>query len=245
MRNPLCCQLLALVLGCLLLPVSTMAEVIYLDADFDDKTPDQVIGTGGAEVGEPFWVDLHAGGYIRQSLPWDPVLEIADGSTTAYGNIWFRFLSNAELESGVVVVTFTISFFDTSGGSYDVIAIREAGGGFVFVELRFLPNFDIELADADGVVGVIGDYNMAVDIPMAVALDLSAGIYDVWLDGQEVRSDEPVTFSGHKLGNVVLSTGQDEDLTGKFFIDDLFVTDNPDAVPVKHSTWGRVRSLFR
>jgi hypothetical protein len=244
MKNPAGYLLMALVLGCLLLPDAARAETIYLKADFNDKTPDQVIGTGGAAVGEPIWVDAHAGGYVRQWLPGDPLLEISDGSTTQYGNVWFRFLGDAAIDSGILVVTFTISIFDTGGGSPHIIAIK-GGEGFVFAELQFMQNFDIRLADQDGAVGVIGSYNMSTDIPVAVAFDLNAGTYDVWLSGQEVHSDEPIAFSGHAINQVVFSVGQDEDLVGKFFIDDVFVTDNPDAVPVEDCTWGRVKSLYR
>jgi hypothetical protein len=246
MKKRLYRPMLVLVLGCLMCPGLSRAETIYLDADFDSKTPNEPIGSGGAAVGEPFYLDGFAGGYIREFAPPNRVLEIQDGSTSAYCNIWFSFVDGVELDSGILVVTFTIEFYETGGGSSHRVTIREgSGGGFEFAVLDFREDYAIELSDHDGVVGVIGYYNMSVRSPIAIAFDLTAGTYDVWLDGQEVRSDEPITTSGEKLGYIVFSTGPDEDLEGRYFIDDLFVTDNPNAVPVEDCTWGRVKGLFR
>lgn len=244
MKNPPSPLLLAIVIASLSIPLAARGETVYLRANFDDKTPDQVIGTGGAAVGEPVWLDAHAGGYVRQWAPSDPVLEISDGSTTQYGNVWFRFLDNAQIDSGILVVTFTISFFDTGEGAPHLATVK-GDAGFVFAELRFMDDFSIVLADQDGVVGTIGEYNMSVDIPVAIAFDLNAGVYDVWLDGQEVHSDEPIAFSDNAIIYLIFSAGQDEDLVGKFFLDDIFVTDDPNAVPVTDCTWGKIKSLYR
>jgi hypothetical protein len=245
MRYAHCRLVLGLVLGCLIVPMSSRGEIVYLDADFNDKTVDQQIGTGGGSVGEPMWIDNTAGGYVRSGPFPTPSLEIQDGDAAGWVNIWFKLVDDAVVESGTVVVRFSLWISEAAGTGGRVVTVRPGTGGFILAELRFNDDLSVRLADQDGVVGVIGQYEMNRAFPVALAFDMTAHTYDVWLDGQLVRDDEPVAATDENLGVVIFSAGPDDDLLGQYYIDGLFVTDDPDAVPVQPCTWGKIRTLFR
>jgi hypothetical protein len=220
------------------------AEIVYLDANFNDKTLDAPIGKNGAAAGEPFYVDTWAGGYVRSAPMATPSLEVVDGSEYA-GSVWFKLLNSARVNHGVLVTTAKLWIAEPAGMMAPCrVSFTESGAtSFSFLWLNFNANGLIHLTDADGPVGYIGTYVPGTVLELRVVIDLDDHTFDVELNGQLLRDDEP--FSGGDVGvnRVAFSFEPDADLIGTFYLDDLRVSD-PDSVPVQPCTWGRLLRMF-
>lgn len=122
---------------------------------------------------------------------------------------------------------------------------RSLPEAYYFVTVSFMSDGSILLSDADGSVGEIGQYETGRVLPLAVAIDLDAHNYDVWLDSKMVIDDETIaSMTDQGVEMLLFGTVGDAELLGRFHIDDLRVTDNPDAVPVLAVTWGTIRTPF-
>jgi hypothetical protein len=240
------CVLICLYLIALGLPRPSLAGTVYLDATFDDKTIDAPIGIGGAAHDEPYYVEVAGGAYVRSSPMATPSLELRDGSDCCWQHIWFSFLNNAKITTGTAVITLNLWIAETPGpGGDHRVEIRQFNpDNFTFLTLYFLDDGWILLIDANGFSTTLGQYETGRAIPLAFAVDLDTSSYDIWIDSALVLDDQPITLASQGVEGVVFLTTPDEDLTGRFYIDDLHVTDDPAAVPARRATWGTIRCLF-
>ena len=120
---------------------------------------------------------------------------------------------------------------------------QSAESAFYFLWLNFTASRQVHLTSADGPVGYIGTYEPGTVLELRVAIDLGTHTFDVELNGQLLRDDEPFTGGDVGVNMVGFSFESDADLLGTFYLDDLRVSD-PDAVAVQPCTWGRLRRMF-
>ena len=215
---------------------------VYLDANFDGEELDQPVPRRGAEFGEPYFVAGGAGGLIRATPMSSPALEIQDSTTDQIGSAFFDFLGDAYVTSDTLVITARLWFAEKPGASVHSIRIWDDNWGVNIVTLEFLDSGSVTLSDLDGEVG---QYETGRLYPVAFSFNFTTKTYDLWLDGQLARDNEPSGITNRGISTIIFSTGLDEDLLGRYYIDNLRVTNSPAAVPAGTRSWGEVRGLFR
>ncbi|MBM3286830.1 MAG: hypothetical protein FJY88_05715 [Candidatus Eisenbacteria bacterium] len=218
---------------------------IYLNANFNDKALDQQIPHRGAEFGEPYFVDPGAGGYVRAAPMASPSLEIADGSASASCAARFSFLENAGISSGTAVVMARLWFAESPGEIQYRVFLSTSGSGSILLAMLFGNDGKVFVEDMDDDFVEVGQYEIGRAYPIAFSVDMTGHTYDVWFDSQLVLDDAAIGITNEDLVGVTFTIGRDEDLEGLFYVDDIRVTDDPDAVPVIDATWGGLRGLHR
>lgn len=224
---------LAAVLG-LALAVTLAAPAagqVILDADFDDKTVDVPIGTGGAVVGEPISTGApNVTAYVRSSPFATHSLEIADASSVTSGSATFNFLGDEEVTSGLL--TFELDLWVPVAEQF-VVQIREPTfASQSFFSLRLQNDLKLYVSDADtgGGAFYVGDYPEGRAFEVRVVFDMDAGTYDLRVDGQLLLDDETHGVVGRGVGSLRVGADFDTDLDGEIYVDDILVTKG--VVPV-------------
>jgi hypothetical protein len=201
--NPVCAQLL-------------------LDADFDDKTINAPIGTGGAAVGEPSLVtDVTA--IVRGSPFTSPSLEIQDDDDYYSGYVDFDFLEEAEISSGFVSAAFDMWFPTVE--NY-ILGVRESGSATCYyLDLEFQDDGDVKARDSAGNVSIDSTYPTGRVVPVEIVFDMDAGTYDLFYDGSLVLDDRAHGVeSGCGVGSVYFGISDDPDFDGAYSVDNISVT---------------------
>jgi len=221
------------------------AQQIYLQADFDDKTIDQPIGTGGPELGEP--VEIYQGpidAIVRGAPLPTPCLEITDQSDCCTGHVRFEFLGGAEISAGMlyILADFWIPQIPLAGYG---LGVREKDGhAYKFVDVMFSIYGTVACSDEGGFVGFVAPYEVGRVTPVCVAFDMTAGTYDLWIDQQLVLDNQPHDVTGVGIGAVFISIDNPPDTGDAFYVDNLFVGDYDPMTPTTTTTWGAVKALF-
>jgi hypothetical protein len=209
-------------------PVEFGLGMVHLQADFNDKTIDAPIGTGGASVGEPVEVSPSITAIVRAEPMATPSLEIQDNHDYSAGSARFEFLASAEITAGVFAISTDMWFHELSPGFDFFIYIREQGSSAnKFGDLRFTPSGSVTLYDSNGYYGNIGTYEIGRVYPVKYEFDMDAGTYDVYLDGVLVVDDRAHGVVDRGVGAVLFGCGHDSDYDGYFNVDNIFVREIP------------------
>lgn len=196
--------------------------VELLNANFDDKTIDAAIGTGGAGVGEPVSVDPAITATVRSAPFATPSLEIGDNSMVTGAAAVFEFIGSQEITSGIVSISanFEFSVLD----NYN-IGVREQGGNSKsFTNISLVAGGNFSISDANGFAGVFGSYQAGVPLQLTIEFDMDAGTYDILLDGSLIVDDRSHGITDRGVGRVLFGTGFDADLNGIFYVDNVVVS---------------------
>lgn len=238
---------LVCILGLLVFSDMAAADQVYLHADFNDKTVDQPIGTGGATVGEPIEVDPYVTAIVREGPMGSPSLEIADISGEYAGATVFEFPGGAEISSGIVNISADLWFPALGPGNAFFVHVRQAqGASEEFASIRFLENGSVAIFDANDYIGTfVGAFETSRLIRLILDYDMDAGTYDLWLDGTRLVDDRAHGVVGYGIGGIYLGADYDEDLEGYFNVDVVSVTDYFQAVATEEHSWGRMKAGFR
>jgi hypothetical protein len=217
----------------------------YLQANFNDKTIDEQIGTGGPTLGEPVSVNFGNIDAIVDDTPFaTPCLALFDLSDCCGGEARFEFLDEAEIGAGPLVVSAQVWIPNYLEAGY-TLGLRERGtAAHTFVDLHFASNGSIGCSDAGGFVGEIAPYLTGQIISVRVVLDMTAGTYDVWIDDVLWVDDQPHDVVGVAVGALVLTCMHDAGIGDFFYVDNLFVGDY-DPTPTTPASWGSVKGLYR
>lgn len=229
----------------LVLASPCVAEIVYLDANFDGETVDALVGMRGPAFGEPLYVDSTAGGYVRSGPMATPSLEFVDGSDSYLCTAWFILVNQTRMATGRAVITADLWVDEVGGAAVPLrVDIRQANPSvFTFVTAEFRSDGVVRLYDADGPVGNVGTFATGVTQSLRIAINLDTHTYDFQLDGSYLAADEPFTGGDVGVDQILFGTGADSDLIGRFYLDNLRVAD-PDYVAVQSLTWGRLRRMF-
>jgi hypothetical protein len=204
---------------------SAARAVVYLNANFDNKTVDDPIGTGGPDVGEPIEYDPFIGAVVRGIPMPTPCLQLTDESGTSAGAVRFEFVDGTEITSGSVGITVNLWFEEYE--NY-FLYVREQGTSMdIFTNLNFSQTGEIFCNDENGDVGVIGTYQTGEHLRVRLAYNMDVGIYSIWLNETLVLGGEDHGVVGRGVGAVLLGCTYDGDLDGVMNVDDLFVADYP------------------
>jgi hypothetical protein len=222
-----------------------VAQTIYLQADFDAEPVDQPIGTGGPEMGQPIEVDTaYIIATVRDAPLPSPCLEIRDNHDFSAGSVVFEFIDRVEITAGIVAISFSLWFPEIAPGHSFYVAVREQeGAARKFTNLDFWDNGLLSHEDANSTSWEFPPYDTERALPVAVVFDMDAGTVDVWMDGQLVLEDEDHGVTDRGVGSVRFGCTHDQDLEGRFYVDDILVADSYTS-PVAAASWGRIKGLY-
>ena len=230
----------------ILLSTVSMAEQIYLKADFNDKTIDAPIGMGGAALGEPVMMDDAITAIVREGPLATPNLEIEDVQT-ANGYVRFEFLGDVEVTTGMVDLSADLWFNSLLDASECTILVKNASQPSQrFAELGIEDDGHIWLhygQSFDG--GTIGQVETGRAFRIIFEFDMDSETFDVWLDGVEAASDLEHEIADTGIGSFMFGCHYDEDAEGSYYVDAIQVTDYFQATPTEEHSWGRVKAGFR
>ncbi len=195
-------------------------NLVLLDADFNDKTLNVLIGTGGAIVGEP--VALSSGLQAVVSpvpLP-TPSLRLGQSSTGSARFAEFEFLGGEEVSTGRLSI-----FMVLKPAALDryLVNIRETTGATLqFANLVLMNDGAIALSDSNAGVFLGATYIPGQNLVFEVRYDMDAGTYDLWLNNTLLVNDRSHGVVGGGIGSIYV--GLDNTTTSQLFLDDLSVT---------------------
>ncbi len=192
-----------------------------LRADFEDQPAGEVIGTGGAALGQP--VALSAcSPVVTEKVLVGNSLEILDESEVSSGSAKFEFLGSTEITDQPVSLSLWM-VVDVSDG-YN-LAFREQGSSTE----RLL---DVHVVDSnrlsiiDGLVGatLVGSITPGVPFRVEIAFEMGLRAYSLWLDGERLLHRRPLGGDGDRgLGQLHVGYDFDAGFSGRLFVDDIRV----------------------
>ncbi len=199
-----------------------VGPVVQLEADFNNRTPGEVLGAGGAALGEP--ADLSGlDGEIVESSPGENFLLVTnDLSNTNGRSLRWGLVDNAEITSGVARFAFD---FTPAGLERYSLGVRESGGSaFTFLSLAFLTGGTIVASDAAGTISLSSNtYSANVTMHVVMSFDMDAGTSELTVNGNTLFSGRAHGIVGRGVGRLL--TGYNSSNTGQSFrLDNIRVT---------------------
>lgn len=241
MRSSLASVVTFVSMFCLLAPAS--ADEIYLLADFNDKTIDAPIGTGGPAVGEPVGVEMSPAGAVVRAVPMPtPCLQIVDESDCCAQSVRFEFLDDAEIAAGPVVIRLDL-WIPAQESSRFSLGVRERGGAADDFATVWLAFGTVSVTDEDDHPGPVGAYATDQVLSVRLAFDMTAGTYDLSVGGVPLLDDESHGVVGSAVGALLLSYVNDDEVGDAYYIDQIYVGEG-DPAPAEPTTWGSVKTQF-
>lgn len=191
------------------------------EADFNDNLIDEPIGTGGPDFGEPTSLaTLALTATVRAGPTGSPSLHIADVDDYYGGAVRFELFDNVEVTAGVVTMECEL-WFDSVDFYY--VAVREQGMSTAsFLSLYFNSYGGISFADTNPGEQV-GSYGAGRVVSLRLVFRVSAGTYDVWVDDTRLLVDRAHGVVGHGVGAMLIGIGNDPNLTGTVYLDNLMI----------------------
>ncbi|HQW80426.1 MAG: hypothetical protein IPF83_14270 [Rhodanobacteraceae bacterium] len=207
-------------------PVSagSLPNPVLLVADFNDRTLNVQIGSGGAVVGEPVSISSGLQAVVRPAgvLP-TPSLQLKQSATGAARFATFEFLGGEEVTTGKLSV-----FMVLKPATLDrfLVGIREGSGGAAkeFASLLFKSDGEIALNDVNPTVTLSSTYSAGQVLVFEFIYDLDAGTYDLLLNNVRLIDDRAHGVVGRGIGSVWIGTDPATASTSALFLDDLSVT---------------------
>jgi hypothetical protein len=209
-RNSASAMIAAIALLALLPMSATAGESVLLDAHFDDKAPDQPIGTGGAAVGEPVSVDSQLNAIVRREPGSDDnqELELSVGPIDPALSARFGFLDSAEILDGVVSIRGEVILDGADTFSIANIYVRErVTSASAFANLRLRNSGTLSLSGSG-----IDEQNWPNQVllegrnEIELQFDMDAGRYWLWFNDQQMGPPEGYAhgISTRGIGAVVV-----------------------------------------
>jgi hypothetical protein len=216
------------------------ADTVYLEATFDDKIPDQPIGLGGAEAGEPVAVAAEVTAIVRTEPMPTPCLEIAKVSSEFAGDAIFRFVDHAGITDGNVTISAELWF--PVFGEYFITVTDEGQPNRGIAGIFFEADGTVERYDPVTPED-LGTYQLDRLIPLILRFDMDAGTYELELDGEIKFADHPHGVESASIERLAFGINPDPGLDEVFYVDSISVQGT--STPVEKTTWGRIKNLLR
>ena len=214
--------------------------ITLLEANFDDKTIDAPIGTGGADLGEPVSSSSAVTAIVRATPMGSPSLEISDNNDSGAGGVRFEMYDGIEVTDGVLAFTFDLWFTDLENF---YVYVREQGSSAKsFLSMRFQSSGDIRYNDT-AAGELIGTYETGRVIPVAITFNQNAGTYSIVVDGLTLLENRAHGVTDRGVGAILIGCTNDGNIDGTFSVDNLVATGDG-VTPSETVTWGAVKSAF-
>lgn len=219
--------LLAVLIACGGLSTAA-AQTLLLDANFNDKTPGQLLGLGGPTVGEP----VTNGGLqtlIVESAPGQRHVSMTRVGSTTGRTLRFEWLQGVEVTEGQLEILMRVR--PDARNAY-AIYVREAqSSAFSFLTLSLLVDGRFHASDESGVIPTASiSYTAGAWMEVRAVFDMDAGTHSLYVDGNALYAQRVHGISGRGVG-AVLAGYTSGGTNASLDIDDLRVTQSGAQVP--------------
>ena len=200
-----------------------------LVADFDDKVPGSVIGTGGAAVGEPTEI-IALDTEIIEISPGHNVLSVSnDLSSTSARPIRWQFLDNAEITEGLVIINYELT--PSALDRYN-LQVRESGSSASsFLTVTFDTSGGVSATDSNGAISLNSFSYAAGETQFITAVfDMDAKTSGLYINGTTLFTDRSHGITNRGVGR--MNTGFNSSSNGNPFIIDNIRVVTPFELPL-------------
>lgn len=199
------------------------ATAVLLDANFNDKPLNTPIGTGGASVGEPIFVNSELQATVRDALFTSPSLYLKNlnGSIHSSHRIMFELLDGAEVQNGYLLIAFKLRAPSTLT-NFSFIIREQGSSANQYASLLFGGSGSIQSSDGTGQLLNIGTYSPGDTLRVEYFYDLGAGTYDLFVNDAVLIANRPhgVVDLNSGIGTLGFAPTQN----GVWAVDDILVT---------------------
>jgi hypothetical protein len=231
------------VLATLILAVPARSQVTHVDANFNDKTVDQPIGTGGPTVGEPVTLD-GVPGFVRSGPFPTPSLEIADVFASGARAVRFAFPNSFGVTGGTLTFSMDLKFESLDG--YNIYIREPEFSAVSFLDMTFTSDGSVIVSDLNGLTGSFApSYQAGVTYHLTLAYNLDLLTYTLTFGDFAPLVNEPLGAIPAGIGSILIGVAHDPDVTGVLHLDNLLVTGTQLPQPVTATTWSRIKALAR
>lgn len=194
---------------------------VLLEADFEDEPVDQVIGLGGAALGQPISFSGTTP-VVRAGILPSKALEIPDESQLTTNSVTFEFLDDAEIDDQPVSVS---AWLQTDAASRYTMGFREHGtNAQTILDVFINPDGYVDVRDGDGFLERVGAVLPGVPFRLEAALEMGGRTYSLWVDGERARHRAPLGGDGTRgVGRLFFNANFDNDFAGRLLVDDIRV----------------------
>ncbi len=219
-------------------PEAVYGNQEYMTVTFDDKALDQTIGTGGPANGEPSWIDEGLGATVRSTPFGTPCLEFRN--LTGSGDMGFDL--DTPITEGIIALVSDLWFYEESDWAYS-LKLRNSYNQqiatiwFQAAGVAKITAMDLEVGDVP--------YATGRPIPILVVIDLDARTWSVWIDEVQWVDGQPLFEQIEDFQRVIVTAGSGTSEGNRCSIDQIRILDFIPEVPVKTTSWGRLRALYR
>lgn len=186
-----------------------------LNADFDDKPLGMQIGTGGASVGEPLFVQPGFIAKVQAGTFESPALTVEAKTNGTVKAARFGFLNNSEIIAGELRISFRVR---TAPVMDDIIfSVREQGTfSRVFGSLILSSGTIRESGD------IVGTFMPGNELFFEFRYAMDAGTYDLFINRVQVVQDRSHGVTdGRGIGSIMLYATSST--ASQWVFDDIYV----------------------
>ncbi|MFZ2235692.1 MAG: hypothetical protein WAV67_04860 [Dokdonella sp.] len=190
---------------------------LLLDADFNQQSLNQQIGTGGAASGQPIFINSSL---FAETLPFmffTPSLAIQQSTTGTPKAANFEFVDNAKVTGGELRIGMRVLSIN-SGDSFTITMSEQGSSTGTFGTLTFLSNGDVRTFDSGG-SAVFTTHAALVEQQFEFRYRFDAGLYDIYVDRVLRLANRPIP-AGVNIGRITASTTTT--MFGRWVVDDLY-----------------------
>lgn len=192
-----------------------------LSADFNDLSPGDSLGEGGAIVGEPIEFDLLDNEVIEDVLGENYLLiSNASGINTPMNVIW-QFLNDEEVMSNLVTLNF--KFTPTTLDRYS-LSVRENGDSAQdFLTVTYNESGTFSASDAAGNISLSNNsFTANIEQDISIEFNMDTGSSQMTINGQVLFTNRSHGISDRGVGSL-LTGYADFNNTTPFLLDEISV----------------------
>lgn len=190
---------------------------MLLDADFNQQSLNERIGTGGAAAGQPVFVTTGLTALFQPALFFTPALRLSQADFGTPQPAHFEFIQNAQVNGGELRIGVRV-LSTMSGDSFSITMSEQGSSSGTFGTLTFLSNGDVRTYDSGG-SAVVTTHAAAVEQQFEFRYRFGAGRYDIYVDRVLKVANRPIP-AGINIGRITAATTATT--FGRWVIDDLY-----------------------
>ena len=213
--------LMSLLGTCLLAAPCSAVTTVLLNANFNDKTLNAQIGTGGPDLGEPVFINPSIEAIVQATPLATPSLHIRGMSDSVIGAVGFEFSDQTEIQEGELRIAYTVRSPATLS-SFTVGVYGRGSFSNEFTKLFFSANGEIRSSNATGSPAAIGAYMPNQTLHVEYLFHMDARTYDLRINDVLLRDNWPQDIAdvATGIGRIAFLSGRVEN----WIIDELAVT---------------------
>lgn len=152
-------------------------------------------------------------------------LEVTDNNSLFLGSIKVNMLNDEEVTSGIVCITYTVTFDTLNNYTFSVYKLNVADITAQHSQIKFLVDGSMSFFDANNLTPSFYSttYQAGVPIKIEYVFDQDAGTYDCWINSVQHIFGEDHGATGGGIGTLWFQCGPDFNIGDKFRLDDFLI----------------------